>query len=231
MASQDEMRRRRMDRFGSGDGGGGGGGGGGRGDGVGGPVTTQPTEGMQGPPQGAQLGLSRMTDAEYLFVQQDVEHFEALTGFETENRCDSSLSLKVSYLSSPSRNAQVTLNAKSGRFALHAHGSKGRGRMLCTSQRFTREGSVPSYPHFQNNSSFPQLQNVQPARATDLLRKRDIFCAMPLRMQEQPLVHHARDEPGSIGFHDHREVRPSLHVVKGRGERSRTAVCAHTRAP
>ena len=87
-----------MDRFGSGDGGGGGGG---RGDGVGGPVTTQPTEGMQGPPQGAQLGLSRMTDAEYLFVQQDVEHFEALTGFETENRCDSSLSLKVSYLSSP----------------------------------------------------------------------------------------------------------------------------------
>lgn len=37
-------------------------------------------------PVGAQLGLSRMSGAEYLFVQQDVEHFEALTGFETENR-------------------------------------------------------------------------------------------------------------------------------------------------
>jgi hypothetical protein len=36
-----------------------------------------------GPPLGAVKGLGHLERAEYVFVQQQVEHFEALTGFET----------------------------------------------------------------------------------------------------------------------------------------------------
>lgn len=235
MASQDEMRRRRMDRFGSGDGGGGGGGsGGGRGEGVGGHVTTQPrNEGMQGPPQGAQLGLSRMTDAEYLFVQQDVEHFEALTGFETENRCDSSLSHKEHLICPPLSPNVFALNAKSGRFALHAHGSKGRGRMLCASQRFTREGSVPSYPHFQNNSQFRSYKTYSQRGQQIFFAKEtsSVLCRCVCK-NNRSFIMHVMNPDQSVFMIIERSVHlyTSLHVVKGRGERY-TAVCAHTCAP